>query len=677
MKYPDGTKVPFEDWPIPRMVRGEIVKNMECRVSRIDTGREWSILYNGNTILDPENDQPLLILTLHDLTNERQNQLELDRTGRLLEAIYESSTNGILIKDLAGKYLFANPAASRFSGLTPEEVIGKYDVDLLSPDSLQAIREHDQEVLQTGNTVVREYSLTVREITRLHVGTKIPYRDGSGNIIGLIGIVRDVTEERVAELELRKSETRFRELADAIPQIVWVAEPDGAIEQLNQRALEFTGLDHESLQGWNWGTAVHPDDLECLLADWSDIRETKIPRPLQFRIRSHDGSYRWHITREIPIRSETGKVLRWYGTCTDIHDQIMAEEALRSSEARFRTFVQNSADAFFLHDDRGVILDVNEQACESLGYSREELVGKSPFDFDPDITIEKMIPIHNALDAGEQVVLESKHRRKDGSLFPVEVRLSGFFLDGRRQAVASVHDISKRRAAEDSLRESEERYRLALEAAELGTWRHDLTTNEFVMDRRCQLHHGLKADRVDFGNIIQLVHPNDRGRLRETMSTALQSKNPVVPTAEFRIVDETGEIRWLSISASVKFSSEGNPIFVIGTDMDITARKKADEELRRNESLLKSVIDNANSAIWVKDLSERYTLVNRYIETLLQRPSSDLIGRTARELFSLEEAEEFARNNQTVIETQTTGVFEEKVRFRGMEITFVSVKFPI
>ena len=79
----------------------------------------------------------------------------------------------------------------------------------------------------------------------------------------------------------------------------------------------------------------------------------------------------------------------------------------------------------------------------------------------------------------------------------------------------------------------------------------------------------------------------------------------------------------------------------------------------------------------MKDLSERYTLVNRYIETLLQRPSSDLIGRTARELFSLEEAEEFARNNQTVIETQTTGVFEEKVRFRGMEITFVSVKFPI
>ncbi len=677
LRYPDGTELPIEDWPIPRMVRGETVKNLECRVSRIDTGREWVVLYNGSRILDPENDQPLLILTLHDLTNERQSQLELDRTGRLLEAIYKSSSNGILIKDLAGKYLFANPAAAAFSGLTPDEIIGKYDADLLAPDSLQAVREQDEEVFRTGNTVVREYSLTVGEITRLHVGTKTPYLDGSGNIIGLIGIVRDVTEERAAERELRESESRFRELADAIPQIVWIAEPDGAIGQLNQRALEFTGLDHESLQGWNWGNAIHPDDLERVLSDWNEIRETKIPRPLQFRIRSHDGFYRWHITREVPIRSETGKVLRWYGTCTDIHDQIMAEEALRSSELRFRTFVQNSADAFFLHDDRGVVLDVNDQACESLGYSREELVGKTPFDFDPDITIDRMASIQKALDVGEQTVLESTYRRKDGSLFPVEVRLSGFYLDGRRQAVASVHDISKRRAAEDSLRESEERYRLALEAAELGTWRHDLTTNKFAMDRRCQKHHGFEAERVDFGKIVQRVHPDDRSRLRETMSTALQSKAQVVPTSEFRIFDETGQIRWLSISASVKFSPEGNPEFVIGTSMDITARKKADEELQRSESLLRSVIDNANSGIWVKDLNERYTLVNRYIETLLQRPSSDLIGRTASDLFSHEEAEEFTRNNRTVLDTQTMGVFEEKVQYRGKEATFVSVKFPI
>lgn len=673
----DGTEVSFEDWPMQRMVRGESVKNLEFRVCRTDTGSEWIVLYNGTRIIDPESDQPLIVLTLHDLTDERRSQQELTRTGRLLQAIYQSSTNGILIKDCKGKYLFANPAAAAFSGLTPEEIIGRFDVELIAPDSAKMIREQDEEVLRTGNTSSREYPLQVGAVTRIHVGTKIPYRDESGKIIGLIGIIQDVTDERAAERELRESEQRFRELADAIPQIVWIAGPDGGVIGMNQKTLEYAGLTEEALAGWNWESIVHADDIAHVLAEWGEIRRSGQPRSLQFRLRRHDGLYRWHITRETPIFGEDGTILRWYGTCTDIDDQIASDEALRISEDRFRTFVENTADAFFLHDELGKVLDVNEQACRSLGYERDELIGKYPPDFDPDISLDELEKLTDSLNTLERVVLETRHCRKDGTIFPVEVRLKRFWSDGKTYSIATVQDITRRKSAETALRESEERYRMALDVAELGTWRHDLATNEFLMDERCQQHHGMSIDRVDFSEITSRMHPDDQVQLEKKISSTLATPDSTPAPREYRILLDSDEIRWLSVSPSVQYSSDGKPAFVVGTTMDVTARKRAEDELRRSESLLRSVIDNADSGISVKDLNHRYTLINRYIEELFQKPASELIGKTAADVFTEEEAAAFLRNNDSILEIQATGTFEERVCIRNREMTFVSVKFPI
>ncbi len=125
-----------------------------------------------------------------------------------------------------------------------------------------------------------------------------------------------------------------------------------------------------------------------------------------------------------------------------------AEEALRESEQRFRTFVDHATDAFFLQDDRGVILDVNRQACESLGYARDELVGKTPADFDPDVTPAQLEELGPKIDAGETVAFESRHRRKDGTLFPVDVRGRAFLEGGRRFLVSLARDISERKQDE-------------------------------------------------------------------------------------------------------------------------------------------------------------------------------------------------------------------------------------
>ena len=136
----------------------------------------------------------------------------------------------------------------------------------------------------------------------------------------------------------------------------------------------------------------------------------------------------------------------------EVAERKRAEEGLRRSEVRFRNFVEQASDGFFLHAGDGTILDVNRRACDSLGYTRDELVGLSVTDIDPEATPAEFGRVAAELAAGREVTLETRHRRKDGSTFPVEVRLSPFESDGQPLCLALVRDMTRRKQAEETLR---------------------------------------------------------------------------------------------------------------------------------------------------------------------------------------------------------------------------------
>jgi PAS domain S-box-containing protein len=261
---------------------------------------------------------------------------------------------------------------------------------------------------------------------------------------------RKRTEEalRQSEQRWRESEQRWRNLTEALPQLVWSAMPDGACDYFSTQWTEHTGIAEAELLGWRWLETLHPEDREPTRQFWLESVAGRRPYDVEYRVRRRDGEYRWFKTRGVPIRDNSGNIVKWFGTCTDITDLRQTEEALRASEQRFRTFVDHASDAFFLQDDNGVILDVNRQACESLGYAREELVGKTPADFDPDVTPAMIAELDRKINAGEMVAFESRHRRKDGAIFQVEVRGRAFWEGGRRFLVSLARDISERKQHE-------------------------------------------------------------------------------------------------------------------------------------------------------------------------------------------------------------------------------------
>ena len=169
-------------------------------------------------------------------------------------------------------------------------------------------------------------------------------------------------------LQVQRESRRLRDVIETIPAYVWSALPDGFVDFVNRRWLEFSGFSFAQALGWGWTDSVHPEDRARLVDEWRGAISSGQPMEAEARMRGADGQYRWLLFRSVPLRDRSGKIVKWYGKSMDIDDRKRAEETLRETETRFRTYIDHATDAFFVLDfEGGTILDVNRRACENLG----------------------------------------------------------------------------------------------------------------------------------------------------------------------------------------------------------------------------------------------------------------------------------------------------------------------
>jgi PAS domain S-box-containing protein len=264
-------------------------------------------------------------------------------TASWLAAIVESSSDAIASKTLDGIVTSWNPAAERLFGYSAEEMIGRPIAILAAPDRenempaiLERIRrgekvEHYETVRRRKDGSLVDISLTVS-----------PVRDGTGRIVGASKIARDITAHKRAEQALLKSEERFRNLANTVPDIVWTTEPDGTITFANDRWFEYCGITPEqNARGWP-ELVLHPDDRERCFVQWTRALREGTEYEIEVRNRRYDGEYRWFLTRATPVRDGLGRIIAWVGSTTDIHDRRQAEERQRMLTAELLHRVKNT-----------------------------------------------------------------------------------------------------------------------------------------------------------------------------------------------------------------------------------------------------------------------------------------------------------------------------------------------
>ncbi|MGZ9005627.1 MAG: PAS domain S-box protein [Burkholderiales bacterium] len=279
-------------------------------------------------------------------------------------------------------------------------------------------------------------------------------RDDSGRPLRQFGVLQDITELRRAEDELSEIRERFRVLAESSLTGIYLTEQD-RFTYVNPALARMFGYAVEEITGRLGSTDLTcPDDRPVVAENMRRRLESEVEEMrYEFRGLRKDGSL-------FPVevhgrRIEHGGKIGVLGTLVDNTERKRAEDQLRASAARFRTFVDHAIDAFFLHDEQLKVVDVNRQACQSLGYSREELIGMHPRGFIAGLDEERMAQLAERSRAGEGMTFETRHRRKDGTVFPVEVR-TGTFRQGEKVFYLSLaRDISERKLVVQKLRDKD------------------------------------------------------------------------------------------------------------------------------------------------------------------------------------------------------------------------------
>jgi PAS domain S-box-containing protein len=282
-----------------------------------------------------------------DITERKRNMDALRRAEERFRASQEASLFGFTIlnavRGAGGRVIdfeweYVNPAAASILKRPAGELVGRRLLQVL-PNNRESsdLFERYVDVVETGKP--HDYELRYRAEGIDGWFRNMTVKLGDGVAVSFT----DITERLRKEEELRASEARFRQLAEAMPEIVWVAEASGKNTYINRQWSDYTGRTTEEGLSDRWADSVHPDDRPSLCEQWAAALRNGTPYTAEYRLRGKDGAFRWQIVRGVPIRDPAGRVILWYGSSTDIHEPKRLAEALRDADRRKDAFLATLA----------------------------------------------------------------------------------------------------------------------------------------------------------------------------------------------------------------------------------------------------------------------------------------------------------------------------------------------
>ncbi len=450
-------------------------------------------------------------------------------------------------------------------------------------------------------------------------------RNQQGEMVGIVGFSANITDRKLATAALQESEERFRTLADNISQFAWMAHADGSIFWYNQRWFDYTGTARAEMQGWGCHQVQHPEHADRVTEHFRRCIAAGEPWEDTFPLRSADGTYRWFLSRAIPIRDAKGRILRWFGTNTDITEVKQAETALRNSEQKFRNMADNAPFMVWVTDPTGCCTYLSQSWYDFTGQAKESSLGFGWLNrTHPDDREYAERTFLAANERREAFRLEYRLLRSDGEyIWAIDAANPRFGADGQFQGyVGSVIDISDRKQAEaerDRLLQQEQAARLEAENANrikdefLAVLSHELrsplnpilgwakllqsgrldaqkTKNALeTIERNAKLQTQLIEDLLDVSRILQgklVLHQvpvtlaATAAAALETVRLAAEAKGihiqKVLEIGEGKILGDSARLQqviWNLLSNAIKFTPPGGTVEIrlqqIGTDAQI------------------------------------------------------------------------------------------------------------
>ena len=326
----------------------------EQAMSRKDGSEYWAEL-TFQPLKDEHGNYTHCVWTIREITERKQ----ADEASRLFGSIVENSDDAIISKTLDGMVVTWNKSAERIYGYSVEEMVGQPLARITPPDRAYELPEILDDLRRGARIEHFETERLRKDGSRICVSLTIsPIQNSRGYVVGASVIARDITQHKLAEKELALSERRYRSLVFATAQVVWTTNAQGDVVD-DTMLREFTGQGLEEMRGRGWMDALHPEDRDRIADQWSRSVKGRSFYDMEYRLRRHDGEYRWMAVHGVPVMEADGTIREWVGTCADIHDRKLAEEEVRKLNEELELRVAT----------RTAELQVANQELESFAYS--------------------------------------------------------------------------------------------------------------------------------------------------------------------------------------------------------------------------------------------------------------------------------------------------------------------
>lgn len=416
----------------------------------------------------------LIASAVRNITQRKQTEEALRRSEELYRTLARNFPNGaVLLFDHDLRYLLVDGVGLAEVGLSKENMEGKTIWEVFPPET-SALIEPAYRAALTGEAVHTE----VPYAERIYWVQHVPVTDSDGKVIAGMLMTQNITERKQMEAQIAKARDFYRTLLEAFPALIWQAGTDTLCHYFNRSWLEFTGRTLEQESGDGWTKGVHFDDLDRCLDTYLKSFEARQPFMMEYRLHHHSGSYRWIVDYGQPFLDLDGEFAGFIGACYDINERRQAEQALRESEERYRALFNEIEDAIFIHDQESNILDVNQAACDRLGYTRDELLRIKTTDIDaPDYGAKFYERLQRQLGTGKLLDIEGIHVAQDGHQIPVHVNSRKITYKGQMAVLAVARDVTElKRAEQQAVELVAEKTRVKLLAEFIRDISHDFRT---------------------------------------------------------------------------------------------------------------------------------------------------------------------------------------------------------
>ncbi|MBS1538663.1 MAG: PAS domain S-box protein [Bacteroidetes bacterium] len=607
---------------------------------------------------------------------------ELRENRQWLSTILQSIGDAVIATDEHGIIKFMNPNAEKLTGWSQSDAIGKkiQEVFVIFNESNRIPITNPIDIVLRDRTTVslsNHIILIAKDGKEYNIDdVSAPIHDSKGEIVGVVVTFKDITEKHKAEALIDANERRYRALIENSSDMVRMIDATGKVLYISPATERIIGYSLEEYVGKSIFEFVHPDDLPIANQKLATIlAHPESPINIQYRVIHKDGHTVWieGIVRNLLHDPAVGAIV---SNIRDITERKNVEQDLKENHAFLKAVTEGTDDIIFVKDISGKYLLCNTNGKKISGYTPEQMIGKTDAELFPAHVAEKAVEADRTVMETQKNLIIENTIDISGVIHTYMVSKNPLYdNDGKMIGVIGVaRDITELKKVQGELIQKEELFRALIEGSSDGV----ILIRDGKIIYSSPANHkilGYSPEERQLKSFDELLHPDDAPKIR-AMYQAMVNGEKETEKFEVRVQRKDGAWRWLEVNGR---NMTNNPSVnaIVANFRDITDRKKAEQDLQENYSLLKSITEATDDVIFVKDTEGVYLFVNSSVEKTSVKTVGEIIGKTDDELFEKNEVELYKEVDNLVLSSEKGHTQEYSIKVAEQTYNFMTSKNPL